>query len=116
MTEKLGGWNYMSQRARKLPLRLHLEAMRIAHSHTLDQVVALLRTDLELVDDWMKGEKLSLEELVLISRILRKWDHRTPDELSEEELELNRKIYEATNRLIDSGQYTKDDDDGISKH
>jgi hypothetical protein len=46
---------------------------------------------------------------------LRKWDHRTPDELSEEELELNRKIYEATNRLIESGQYKKDDDDGKHK-
>jgi hypothetical protein len=90
----------MTKRERKL-VEVHTTAVEMAWSSS---VQALLLADLELVDEWLSGD-CSLEELHLISRLLRKWDHND-EELSAEELAAWRKVYQITNRLIDKYEVT----------
>jgi hypothetical protein len=90
----------------KFPLWLHLGAMRTAE---FDNLTELFRKDLELCDEWLKSGKPTLGELHLINRILAKWDKTPPDELSDEELALNRKILQITDRLIAKGQYSTEE-------
>jgi len=93
----------------KLPLELHLQAMRIANAHQDGYFASLFQQDLKLCWEWLNSGKPTLGELHLITRLLGKWDQRTPDELSEEELEGWHKIREITTRMIDKGQYTTEE-------
>jgi hypothetical protein len=67
---------------------------------------------------WLEDGALTLHELNLVTEILDKWDQSQRrcnplwdmPEPSEEELALNRRILEISDRLISKGQYTVEEE------
>jgi hypothetical protein len=81
------------------------------------RVGAVFRSDLELCEAWLRDGKPTLEELHLIVSILNKWNSNNANtnpywrlQPTPQQAELNQKIVEVIDRLIERGQFTTDEE------